>query len=97
MIALSHGELRWHSTPGQGTLFQFTLPLAAPPPPALEPRDPSTGPRVVASEGRPRIQRFTRLVASTDVDSRAARTRPAGWPHLRSRTTRASAPARPAR
>ena len=52
MIALSHGELRWHSTPGQGTLFQFTLPQAAPPPPALEPRDPSASPRVAASERR---------------------------------------------
>ncbi len=54
MIALSHGELRWHSTPGQGTLFQFSLPQASAPPPVLEPGDPSPSPRVaVASEGAP--------------------------------------------
>lgn len=54
MIALSHGELRWHSTPGQGTLFQFTLPQASPPPPARELGDPSPGPcGTAASEVTP--------------------------------------------
>ena len=54
MIALSQGELRWHSTPGQGTLFQFTLPRTDPPPPPLEPADPSPGSRTAAtSEGAP--------------------------------------------
>ena len=37
------GDLRWHSTPGQGTIFHVHLPLAAPPkPPVLA--ESETGP-----------------------------------------------------
>jgi len=56
MIALSHGELRWHSTPGQGTLFQFTLPQGTPPRPPFDAGDLSPSPRAAASaasEGPP--------------------------------------------
>ncbi len=36
IVAQAGGELRWHSTPGQGTIFHVHLPLTAPPmPPVL--------------------------------------------------------------
>ncbi len=55
MLALSHGELRWQSAPGQGTHIQFTLPQTSPPPPPpLDPGGRSLGPRgSVASECAP--------------------------------------------
>ncbi len=35
IVTLAGGELRWHSTPGQGTTFHVHLPLSGPPrPPA---------------------------------------------------------------
>ncbi|MBV8555466.1 MAG: hypothetical protein JO116_07865, partial [Planctomycetaceae bacterium] len=42
-VSLAGGDLRWHSTPGQGTTFHLHLPLAAPPkPPVLA--ESETGP-----------------------------------------------------
>jgi signal transduction histidine kinase len=35
VVAQAGGELRWHSAPGQGTIFHLHLPLAEPPKPPL--------------------------------------------------------------
>jgi signal transduction histidine kinase len=40
IVELYGGELRWHSAPGQGSIFQIHLPLTAPP----EPLPPSPAP-----------------------------------------------------
>jgi signal transduction histidine kinase len=55
IVELASGEIRWHPAPGQGTIFQVHLPLAAPPQapaelaqlaPSLQvPRDDAASPR----------------------------------------------------
>jgi signal transduction histidine kinase len=46
IVAQAGGELRWHSRPGQGSVFQVHLPLGAPPkPPESEAEIPSLTPQ----------------------------------------------------
>jgi signal transduction histidine kinase len=44
VVAQAGGELRWHSTPGQGTMFHLHLPLAEPPKPPLTRSENSPSP-----------------------------------------------------
>jgi signal transduction histidine kinase len=44
VVSQAGGELRWHSTPGQGTIFHLHLPLAEPPRPPLTRTDSSPSP-----------------------------------------------------
>ncbi|MHC5541809.1 hypothetical protein ACYOEI_26625, partial [Singulisphaera rosea] len=46
-VSQSGGELRWHSTPGQGTSFHVHLPLNPPPKP------PTTDPEMNLTTSKP--------------------------------------------
>ena len=45
IVAQAGGEIRWHSTPGQGTIFHVHIPLLEPPAPPQGTAEPgSTAP-----------------------------------------------------